>query len=640
MDEPDPTLEANSNTARAAWALAVCALMAWGLHWLWGPALPPGVDVTGHLTRLDVGLDLFSSWRLDGWFDRAMLGYQTFLIYGPGLAFAVALMRTLTFGLLSTPGALEVVAVVSLVALAPAAASLTRAFGLSVRAGRVAGLLALAVSSPRGGGIEGAFDLGLLPNTLAAPLVLWAWALALSRRPRPLLLAVVAVGIGITHPQSLVIFVGFLPLVLAAGWAAGVVDRSCGPTLLRAGLIGAGLGAWWWLPAFVHRDLRGLLTSWDLPSLADHLGLMLHGERGWVGPAALLVALVWLVALVHSAVRRDLREYALVALPIAALASLHLAEWALVDRVHEVVLLPNRGLTYAAYLAVPVVGLVIDRTFSRWGSIPWIATAVVVALTLPALRPPTGAFDRPSDDLRATATSLAAEVPDGYRFAFVYAPGSQAGVPAMGRWLGWTSGRSDLGPFGAEYAPGVSLTLLVFDPPDHTSVNEWISQVRALSVSHIVTGEPDSTEVFATSGLVEVAARHGDLTIWELTQPPIFEVVAAAPDRIEWDVDLGGQRQLPLPVGWSPGWTASVDGEQVAATSSPDGRLSIPYEGGAHRVQLRFDLPSGFLLGRAITVATLVALVLSSRVRGRRGPGRRSPAPLRPTRSDGWPDLR
>jgi hypothetical protein len=95
-------------------------------------------------------------------------------MYGPGLAVAVGAVRVLTFGLVSIPGALEIVTVAALVALVPAAAALTRAFGLSVAAGRAGGLLALAVSSTRGGGIQGAFDLGLLPNTLAAPLVLWA----------------------------------------------------------------------------------------------------------------------------------------------------------------------------------------------------------------------------------------------------------------------------------------------------------------------------------------------------------------------------------------------------------------------------------------------------------------------------------
>lgn len=638
MDAPGSAVNGDGRGGRLAFALVVVAVSAWGLHWLWGPELQPGIDVTGHLTRLDVGLDLFASGHLDGWFDRAMLGYQTFLIYGPGLAFAVALVRAASFGLLSIPGALEVVSVVALVALAPAAASLTRAFGLGRAAGRAAGLLALVVSSPRGGGIQGAFDLGLLPNTVAAPLVLWGWALALGPRPRPVLLGAVAVGIGITHPQSLVVFVAFLPLVLLAGRACGVVDPDRWTTLWRAGLVAAGLGAWWWVPALLHRDLRGVLTSWDLPTFVEHLDLVARGERGWVGPAALLVVVSVAAALVDSVVRRDRAELALVALPFAALAVLHVAEWMLVDRFHEVVLLPNRGLTYAAYLAVPVVALVLDRLLGRWGPAPWLCAAVIVALTMPDLRPPPWTFEEPTDDLRATAASLADEVPDGSRFAFVYAPGSDAGVPATGRWLGWESGRSDLGPFGAEYAPGVGLTLIVFDPPERTSVDEWIAQVRALAVSHVVTAEPDSHEVFDRSGLVTAAARHGDLTVWAIERAP-FAVVDADRESMVWDVDLRGERQLPLPVGWSPGWTATVDGATVDTSASPDGRLSIPYPGGAHTVAIDFALPSGHLVGRLVSVVVLVVLVVR-RVRGRRGPGRRSPSRPLPSRSDGWPDLR
>ena len=623
-----------------AWWLVVLALAAWGLHWLWGPELPPGVDVTGHLTRLDVGLDLFSSGHLDGWFDRAMLGYQTFLVYGPGLAVAVAAARTAAFGLLSIPGALEVVSVVSIVALAPAAAALSRALGLGRRAGQVAGLLALVVSSPRGGGIQGAFDLGLLPNTVAAPLVLWAWALALSRRPRPVLLAVVAVGIGITHPQSLVLMVAFLPLVLAAGWTGGLVDRASVRSLTRAGALAVGLGAWWWVPALLHRDLRGMITSWDLPGLVDHLQLVLEGERGWIGPAALLVVGAWMWALGHGLATRDRQELALVALPVVALAVLHVAQWLLVDRFHEVVLLPNRGLTYAAYLATPVVGLVLARHLSALGALSWVLVAGVVAVTMPHLEPPASAFDRPTDDLRATADDLAHLVDDGNRFAFVYGRDAWEGVPATGRWLGWTSGRADLGPFGAEYAPGVELTLLVFDPPERTTIDEWIGRVVALSVTHVVTADAASREVFAESGLVLAAARHDGIVVWEIRTSPVFEVVSSARGRTTWAVDLDGERQLPLPVGWSPGWTARIDGEVVDATAAPDGRLSIPYPGGAHEVSVEFDLPSGDLLGRAVTLATVVLLVVSSRSRGRRARGRRTPVPRPPSSSGGSPGPR
>jgi hypothetical protein len=270
----------------------------------------------------------------------------------------------------------------------------------------------------------------------------------------------------------------------------------------------------------------------------------------------------------------------------------------------------------------------------------WLLVAVVLALTLPDLRPPVSVFDDPTDDLRDAAVALADSVPDGGRFAFVYAPGSANGVPATGRWLGWTSGRADLGPFGAEYAPGVGNTLLVFDPPDRESVDGWIERVRPLSVTHIVTAEPDSEEVFAGSGLVEEIATHGAVTVWAIERSPIFDVVTAQREQIVWDIDLDGERQLPLPVGWSPGWSATVDDAAVTLTATPDGRLSIPYPGGAHRVAISFDLPPGRPLGWIITALTVLVLVVSPRARGRRGRGPRSPERRRPTPTDGWPDHR
>src|SRR5690606_4755123 len=163
--------------------------------------------------------------------------------------------------------------------------------------------------------------------------------------------------------------------------------------------------------------------------------LVALGERGWIGPAALVVIGACTFAAVVAVVQRDAGDLALVALPLLALGSLHLAEWALVDRVREVVLLPNRGLTYAAYLAVPIVGITVAR-WIRLGALPWALAALVVVVTVPDLRPPDGVFDRPTDDLRATAATLAESVPDGGRFAFVYSPGVHAGVPATGRWLG------------------------------------------------------------------------------------------------------------------------------------------------------------------------------------------------------------
>ena len=43
------------------------------------------------------------------------------------------------------------------------------------------------------------------------------------------------------------------------------------------------------LQAIANRDLRGVLTSWDLPTFWEHLALVYEGERGWIGWTSVLV---------------------------------------------------------------------------------------------------------------------------------------------------------------------------------------------------------------------------------------------------------------------------------------------------------------------------------------------------------------
>src|SRR2546423_10222917 len=129
----------------------------------WGGRPPAGDDVMAHLTRADFGLGHFGSFfghgRLDGWFSRFMLGHQEFLFYGPGFTWLLGLLRVLTFGALSTTGAMKVVTVASFVGFGPAAAFLARPLGLSPLASGLAGILALAVNNVFGVGLDSMFTI-------------------------------------------------------------------------------------------------------------------------------------------------------------------------------------------------------------------------------------------------------------------------------------------------------------------------------------------------------------------------------------------------------------------------------------------------------------------------------------------------
>src|SRR4051812_907101 len=173
-------------TERAWWiagTLTSIGLALWMTRAVWGARPPAGDDVMAHLTRADFGLAHFWAFvahgRLDGWFPRFMLGHQEFLFYGPGFTWLIGLVRLMTFGFVSTTGAMKVVTVASFVAFGPAAIFLARSMGLGATAAAIAGVLALAVNNVFGVGLAGMFVIGLVPQEVAAVFVLLALGAAL-----------------------------------------------------------------------------------------------------------------------------------------------------------------------------------------------------------------------------------------------------------------------------------------------------------------------------------------------------------------------------------------------------------------------------------------------------------------------------
>src|SRR5690349_5883164 len=206
-----PPADAPAEAARRPPGLAVGAAVAalLGLRstlGAWGPRPPGGNDVMAHLVRVDFGIkELLAHGRLDGWLPRFYTGYQEYLINGPGLVWATALVRVLTFGLLSDTGAFKVIGIVAFAATPVAVAFFARSLGLGRTASGVAGVLTLLVSNPFGPGLNGVYDIGLVSHQVGAVLFFVAFG-ALVRcisnpEPRWVLLAagslaVLAVKIG------------------------------------------------------------------------------------------------------------------------------------------------------------------------------------------------------------------------------------------------------------------------------------------------------------------------------------------------------------------------------------------------------------------------------------------------------------
>src|SRR5690606_25978172 len=92
----------------------------------------------------------------------------------------------------------------------------------------------------------------------------------------------------------------------------------------------------------------------------------------------------------------------------------------------------------------------------------------------------------------------------------------------------------------------------------------------------------------------------------------------------EWvvEVPLGtGQGSIPMALGWSPGWTAEVDGKTLPTHRTHDGRLGVELPVGADLVTLRFEESALGPASRAVSTATAGALLASA---ARSRPGRHS----------------
>src|SRR5262249_26251022 len=249
----------------------------------WGALPPHGEDVMAYLVRADFGLpQLVAHGRLDGWFPRFYLGYQEFLFNGPGVTWAMAGVRGVTFGALSNAGALKVVGVLSFAALPAAMAFLARSLGLGRLAAGVAAVLSLLVSSEFGPGLQGLYAVGLVSHQLGAPLFLLALG-ALLRVPRDprrrwvLLGAVSLAALAITHLISVMILAVVFPL-LAFGLRREPLNRAALTRFALTGLLSAALAAWWLVPAVAHRDLRGPVATWSTPPFGERIDAIVNGQ--------------------------------------------------------------------------------------------------------------------------------------------------------------------------------------------------------------------------------------------------------------------------------------------------------------------------------------------------------------------------
>lgn len=601
--------------------------------WLVGPVVgarpPAGEDVMAHLVRADFGIsELVAHGRLDGWFPRFVLGHQEFLFNGPGLTWLMALLRAATLGALSNTGALKAVCLLSFAAIPPAVSFLARSYRLPARAADLSGLLALCVSSYFGVGLDGLFDVGLIPHQVGAVL----FCLALGACLRTLAgdrgrWSAVAAGslaaLTVTHLISLVLFALVLALTLLA-LAAGRRLPAAGLARLAAGGLGAGgLAGFWIVPLVAHRDLRGVVTTWGTPPLPERLGAILRGEILFPAGFLIVVVAAWAVGARH--VRRRPEVLAWVAVPAAYLAVAHTV--VRLDDSHEITLqLANRGLGYVGLLSVLAVGALLDGTSRRLGPagppLALLATALFVVVAAPG-RDVVGQLAEPRVALRDAAAELAHRVPDGARFAtqrdFPYEV-ARTGVIHPEIWLARVSGRNSLNGFNLEASstPGAGFAA---EQLDERSAARTANTMVRYGVSHVVA----VTEAFAA----ELARSRRFAQVWEEPPISIFEVLprpgqAAPASLLSASIPISGRlvgwepehlslavsapKAAPVTVAlaWSPKWRGRIDGSPASLDRTSDGLVRVQVPAGDHVIQLDFAAVDGWdRAGRALSALTL-----------------------------------
>jgi hypothetical protein len=632
--------------------MLIAAMTAlWLTAGVWGGRLPTGDDTIAHVIRTKFAIEnLISEGRTDGWAPSFLLGYETFLFSGPAFAWAVALVRVLSFGLLSVAGAFKVVFVGSFVALPLTVAFLARSFGLERRTAGVAAILTLVVNSPYGGvGLSGLFGIGLATHQFGAIFFFLALgsAVRLLRHPsaRWTVLTAGSVAILLTaHGLSVFIFVVLLGVILVAMVIAprperedldlvAIVRREVAHRLGELGIGGTeeasaddepaktppsdapslsavlhltlamalagGLAAFVVLPLLVHRELQVSFSSWGTPTLSQRITDIWHGLILFRPGVASLVLAGFVFGLWRAYQGRRL-AFLLIAVPPVFLVIAHVS-FSLWPTNVIPTQLTTRALGYIGVLAIlPLASLIgwIGGRFGRFGGpVAFGLALAVVIVPLGTDRQAAGQIDAPVPSLAEAARQLASRVPDGARFVTERDISDERATTNLGAphfWLAWASGRATLNSYNLESSttPGAAQEADSVGQRPPEVVADGLSR---LGVTHLVTLSDDAANRFTSSERFSEVWRSSPVAIFGVSprsgQPdPATLVTANAP--IQAEMLRAEPEQLVIQVNPSSSVQATV-----AIGWSPKWHAQLDGEpvalGRASDGLLQLDLPAG-----------------------------------------------
>ncbi|MGH9224541.1 MAG: hypothetical protein ACRD2W_12370 [Acidimicrobiales bacterium] len=561
-------------------ALIVALLLGlWMTAGAWGDRPPSGEDTLAHLARAQFALrELLPHGRIDGWHPGFIVGYQEFLFTGPGFTWAVGLVRVLSLGLLSVPGAFKVVFIGSLVVLPLAVAFFARSFGLSRRAAGIAGILTLAVNNPFGVGIQGLFNVGLVIHQFGAIFFFLTLGGVLRLLEQPRIRWIVLSGAAgaallVSHGISVILLAPLLGILLlvhvvptpseelrkkrfevlvrrevqaelrrlgaapAEGTAEGegavegpdVPEMPATPKaridwrpLIMAGLLSAALAACTLLPFVAHRDLRGGFTGWGTPTFGDRVSQIRNGDIMF-RPGVVWLVLAGLVYGLYRVYQGQRYALAMVSAPVIYLivshASLNLWPSSVVSNQ-----LPNRGVGYVGILAMLPLAALVDRVVGARAAgsvVAVLVAAAVVVLPIGPIKDMPRQSGDPVPAMEEAARQVRRLVPDGARFLTERdfpREIERTGLINPDRWLAWASGRNTLNNFNVESStagePAFEAEHIRDRPADAVGAS-----LSKLGVSHLVTLSDEA------SAQMDGSARFRRL--WSQAPVVIYEVLPA-----------------------------------------------------------------------------------------------------------------
>lgn len=625
-------------TGTIAPAFAVLAALyltrgAWGAH------LVSGEDTVALATRARVGVgQVFLHGHLDGWLPNYGLGYREFLFNGPGFSAFAGLVRLLTFGQLSSAGAVKVLAVGSFALFPLAVVFLARSFGLDRRASGLAGLLSLGVSEPYGIGLEGVFATGLVPQQVGTLLVCLTWgavlrAVSAADRSAGSLRWSVAAAFGgaalvATHLISAFILVVLVGLSLPWLWACRGWRPRLAPAgrLGAAGVLAAGLGAFWLVPAIANRALHGPVTTWATPPIGERISRIWRGAFLYGPRTAFFVVIGLVLALVLARGRRR----AVLAFAVVPIGFVVVCR----QLVHHLpgnpiaIQLENRGIGLAGVVALLAVAVVLGWVAAR----PHVGEGVaLLAAGLIALGSVGFWVDAPQQAPPPTraaidaAAALRRLVPAGARYveARTY-PSDQitTNVIHPDLWLGWASGRWSLNTFNIESSSAPDAGFLpdhLLDQPGYVTADLLVGY----GVTHVVTTSESATTRLVQSPRFSAVWNEGPISVLAVlpldahpapgslvatAEPGSARLVRADGQRFVIAVEPAAPTEATIAVAWSPNWRGRIDGRALPLRRGAHGMIAVALPAGPHLVDLRFAPDRWDHLGAAISLLTLATL--------------------------------